>query len=578
MTSFKEFEISAETLSSLEQMGIQTPTEIQTKTLPILLKEKRDLIGLAATGTGKTAAFGIPLIESIEPRQGHIQALVLAPTRELALQVSQQLSKIGRGKGVRTATVYGGQSYVIQKKMLRENPEIVVATPGRLIDLLEQKVLQLNSIQTLVLDEADEMISMGFQDDLETILAATHKDGETSSRASCKTWFFSATLSPFIRKVADRYLENPAMVSVQGEQKTATTIEQTFIPVFMEDKIEVLSRLLSIEENFHGIIFCQMKSEVSHTEEVLARKGYAVGSLHGDKTQREREQILNRFKRGDLKVLIATDVAARGLDIQNLSHVINHSLPRELESYIHRIGRTGRAGQQGKAISLVAPDQLRVLKRVEQMTKAPIKLQNIPKVDDVLAVKVKNFREKLQSAPEEKIAVIKERMQQMFEVGELNMFEQEIWARLIFTQFSDLLREDRNIRQPELQRSRPSEGRGGDRRSDGRFDRPRRSGGGSFRGGRRGDDEGRTEYRSDRRSEGRSENRFERSERPERRSERGSERGGEQRTERRSEGRFERSSSEGRRDSGRGFGARSEKRESAFKSRRKDSRSSSFAR
>ncbi|MNK15838.1 DEAD-box ATP-dependent RNA helicase CshA [compost metagenome] len=394
--NFDSFGLSAPVLEAMKEMGYSTPTPIQKQALPILLGDAQDFIGLASTGTGKTMAFGIPLVEKIDSTTKATQALVLSPTRELALQVAEQLVKVGKKKNIRVVTIYGGASYRTQMEGIKKGAHIVVATPGRLVDFLEQKIIKLNQVETVVLDEADEMISMGFKDDLEFILKATHPDDAgASDRAACKTWLFSATMSPEIRRVAAQYLENPQTVQVSKQGSTADTIEQIYYTVKNSSKTEVIGRLLQTAPEFYGIIFCQTKMEVAELADILTARGFPADSLHGDKSQQEREATLRKFRDRKVKVIVATDVAARGLDIKDLTHVINHSLPWDAESYVHRIGRTGRSGKKGVAITLVNPEQLHQLRRVMQSTKAQFTKGIVPSADQVAGLKIKEVIDRL---------------------------------------------------------------------------------------------------------------------------------------------------------------------------------------
>lgn len=397
MNTFEQFPISPALLSTLTKMGFTNPTEVQQEAIPLLLsKEKIDIVALASTGTGKTAAFGIPLIEKADSSKKSAQALILSPTRELAAQVADQLKKLGSAKHLNTVTIYGGSSYRTQIDAIKRGAQFIVATPGRLVDLLDQKLIKLSDVKTLVLDEADEMLSMGFQEDLETILKATHSDeDEASDRAACQTWLFSATMSPQIKKLSQKYLETPEIIELNKSKGVSTTVEHIYYNVRIENKPEVLLRLLLLNPNFYGIIFCQTKLEVAELEEFLMKKNYAVESLHGDKTQKDREWTMKRFRAGETKVIVATDVAARGIDVKNLTHVINYSLPRDIESYIHRVGRTGRAGEAGKALSLVSPDQIRILARVKQMTGVTLQKGQIPSPESIASLKIQNVRDEL---------------------------------------------------------------------------------------------------------------------------------------------------------------------------------------
>lgn len=490
---FEQFELSPEIMKAMGEMGFTTPTEIQLKSLPILLGDSHDFIGLASTGTGKTAAFGIPLVERIDSSTKNTQALVLSPTRELALQVADQLTKLGKHKGVRVVTIYGGASYRTQIEGVKRGAHIIVATPGRLVDFISQKMTRLDQVQTVVLDEADEMISMGFKDDLETILKATHSGESASGRAACKTWLFSATMSSDIRRVADLYLEKPQTVQIAKSAGISSTVEQVYYTVKNSNKTEVIGRILQTLPNFYGIIFCQTKMEVVELTDALNRRGFMADSLHGDRNQREREVTLKKFRNRDVQVVVATDVAARGLDIKDLTHVVNHSLPWDTESYVHRIGRTARNGQKGVAITLVNPEQLRQLRRVQLSTRAQMTKGKIPTGDDVARLKVMEVWTKLQGIAADNSTL--KRSRHLVEAQELDLsaFDlKEFLARLIaadhpevFAIKNEQLLDFVGDRIPsELQpgggRSRPPVGAS----SGGRDYGPRSYGGGGFRGRR----------------------------------------------------------------------------------------------
>ncbi|MCB0371056.1 MAG: DEAD/DEAH box helicase, partial [Bdellovibrionales bacterium] len=387
----------------LESIGFTEPTEIQTKAIPYLLKNSGDFIGLAATGTGKTAAFGVPLIENIDATMKTPQALILSPTRELAIQIVDQLKKLSSFKKIKIAAIYGGSSYRKQIEDVKKGVQIVVATPGRLIDLLEQNVFNLHDIKTLVLDEADEMISMGFRDSLEEILKRTHSEDANQEkstskgplRAACKTWLFSATMSPGIKKLTQKYLETPFTIEIQNKGSLSTQITQLYFTVKDNLKLKALTHLLDALPEFYGIIFCETKLLCAEVEEQLTKRGYFVDSLHGDKQQKEREWTLKKFKAKDVKVIVATDVAARGLDVSDLTHVVNFSLPWDVESYVHRIGRTGRNGKTGYSYSLVSPRELSTLRAIHQKTKANLVKGTIPTFKEVITHKLKMASDQL---------------------------------------------------------------------------------------------------------------------------------------------------------------------------------------
>lgn len=438
---FESFGLSAPLLAAMEDMGFTKPTPIQRQALPLLLAGAQDFIGLASTGTGKTAAFGIPLIENIDPSTKDTQALVMSPTRELALQVAEQLTLLGKKKGVRVVTIYGGASYRTQTEGIKRGAHIVVATPGRLVDFLEQGLIKLQSVKTVVLDEADEMLSMGFKEDMEMILRATHQSEskKDASRAACRTWLFSATMSSEIRRLTDMYLESPDTVQV-NKVGAADTIEQIYYTVKNSYKTEVISRILQTAPEFYGIIFCQTKMEVAELAEILTQRGFPADALHGDKSQQEREATLKKFKQRLVKVIVATDVAARGLDIKDLTHVINHSLPWDVESYVHRIGRTGRNEQKGIAISLVNPEQLNLLRRIFITTKATLTKGVVPSADEVAGLKIKDVIDRVTTMDAESVPLqlATDLIQDLIQAEEANLelySKEDLLARFIAAYF-----------------------------------------------------------------------------------------------------------------------------------------------
>jgi len=371
-------------MTTIDALGFQKPTSIQEQALPILLGEPTDFIGLAATGTGKTAAFSIPLIEKLDPTVKAVQALILCPTRELALQVSGQIDLLGKKKNIRALPIYGGSNYKDQLNGLKRGVSVVVGTPGRVVDHILRGTLVLDKLTTLILDEADEMISMGFKDDMDVILGKAPKE-------QSKTWLFSATMSGDVRKVADRHLKNPKFVQVNRSEVLSTTVEQIFYACRDSNKPDILCKIIEAAHDFYGIVFCQTKLLVVDLTRYLSEQGYKVDNLHGDKDQRSREQTTQAFRDRRVKILICTDVAARGLDISDVTHVINYSIPRELESYVHRIGRTARGGKKGVAISLVTPSHRHLIMRLEKMTKSKIKEGVLPTRKDIGTKKVKKI-------------------------------------------------------------------------------------------------------------------------------------------------------------------------------------------
>jgi len=372
-TDFTSLNLREELVQAITGLGYAEPTPIQAAIIPIMLKGA-DVIGQAQTGTGKTAAFALPILHNFQP-QRHVQALILAPTRELALQVANSMEIYGKHLDVHVLAVYGGQPYGPQISRLNRGVDVVVGTPGRLLDLMERKALNIKHIKSLVLDEADEMLNMGFMEDVEKILAETPAERQTA--------LFSATLPPRIRSLAQRFMRDPQPVTIKRETLTLATTEQRYYLVHETDKTDALTRLFEIEPIRSALIFARTRAETATLANELVIRGIPAESIHGDMDQRAREAVLSRFRSNQLKVLVATDVAARGLDIQDISHVFNFHLPDDAEVYVHRIGRTGRAGKTGVAITLVAPREKRRLREVEALTKQPIKKVELPTVSEI---------------------------------------------------------------------------------------------------------------------------------------------------------------------------------------------------
>ncbi|MCL4831058.1 MAG: DEAD/DEAH box helicase [Caldilineaceae bacterium] len=383
---FDRLNLRAELVQAVTDEGYTEPTPIQAAVIPVLLSGK-DVIGQAQTGTGKTAAFALPMLQMIEAGLGPVQGLVLAPTRELAVQVSEAIYTYGKHLGVRVLAVYGGQPYARQISRLRKGVDIVVGTPGRLLDLIQRKSLDLSEVRVLVLDEADEMLSMGFIEDIETILAETPADRQTA--------LFSATVPPEIRRLADGYMRKPQSVSIERSQLTVAAVDQRHYLVNESDKVAALTRLLEVEEITRALIFARTRVGTGDLASELTALGYPAEALHGDMGQDEREQVLARFRGERVNVLVATDVAARGLDIDDISHVFNFDLPPNPEIYVHRVGRTGRAGKSGVAVTLLTPAELWRLRRIEGYIKQPIRKESLPSVAQIEARRVSVLLEKV---------------------------------------------------------------------------------------------------------------------------------------------------------------------------------------
>lgn len=356
-------------------MGFEEATPIQEGTITLGM-EGRDIIGQAQTGTGKTAAFGVPIIEKVDTNNKAVQALVIAPTRELAIQVSEEIYRIGYGKRARVLSVYGGQEIGRQIRALRNNPQIIVGTPGRLLDHIKRKTLKLDHVQTLVLDEADEMLNMGFIEDINAIMASVPDERQTL--------LFSATMPAPIRKIAETFMNNPEIVKIKSKAMTVENIDQYFVKAQEREKFDILSRLLNVHQPELAIVFGRTKRRVDELAHALSIRGYLAEGIHGDLTQAKRMSVLRQFKDNKIDVLVATDVAARGLDISGVTHVYNFDIPQDPESYVHRIGRTGRAGKSGMAITFVTPREMGYLRIVEETTKKRMTPLVPPSSDEAL--------------------------------------------------------------------------------------------------------------------------------------------------------------------------------------------------
>jgi len=389
LSGFAALHLDEPLLTALSSLGYEEPTPIQREAIPPLL-QGRDLLGQAATGTGKTAAFALPLIQRLAAESSSVGALVLVPTRELAMQVAEAVHRYGKALDIRVLPIYGGQAFQQQLRVLRRGVHVVVATPGRALDHIGRGTLKLDQVGMVVLDEADEMLDMGFAEDLEAILAATPKDRQTA--------LFSATMSPRILAIAKRHLRNPVQVKI-GRERVASgetpRVRQTAYVVQRQHKAASLGRILDMENPSSAIVFCRTRLEVDELTETLNGRGYRAEALHGGLSQEQRDRVMKRFRSGATDLLVATDVAARGLDIPHVSHVINYDVPCAPDSYVHRIGRTGRAGREGVAITLAEPREHRLLRNIEQLTKQTIRVEPVPTVVDLRTRRLETTRASL---------------------------------------------------------------------------------------------------------------------------------------------------------------------------------------
>ncbi|TDZ94122.1 ATP-dependent RNA helicase DeaD [Mycobacteroides salmoniphilum] len=388
--TFADLQIAPEVLRAVSDVGYETPSAIQAATIPPLLAGS-DVVGLAQTGTGKTAAFAIPILSKIDLTSKNTQALVLAPTRELALQVAEAFGRYGAHlPRLNVLPIYGGQSYVVQLSGLKRGAHVVVGTPGRVIDHLERGTLDLSHLDYLVLDEADEMLTMGFAEDVERILADTPEYKQVA--------LFSATMPTTIRRLTKKYLHDPVEIKVEAKTSTAENITQRFIQVAGPRKMDALTRILEVETFEAMIVFVRTKQATEEVADKLKARGFAAAAINGDINQSQRERTINALKSGAIDILVATDVAARGLDVERISHVLNYDIPHDTESYVHRIGRTGRAGRSGTAVLFVSPRERHLLKAIEKATGAKLAEEALPSVDDVNAQRVTKFRDAITAA------------------------------------------------------------------------------------------------------------------------------------------------------------------------------------
>jgi len=478
MMTFEGLGLDARLVQATDALGFKNPTPIQEQAIPVLLSGTKDLVGLAQTGTGKTAAFGLPLLQLVDAAQRFPQALVVCPTRELCLQIVSEVELFKKFMpGMHVLAVYGGTSIGLQIRDLRRGVQIVVATPGRLIDLIERKAIDLGQIKYVVLDEADEMLNMGFQDDIEFILQ------NTPEREA--TWLFSATMPPEIRRVSKKYMETPKEITV-GKVNTANkNIDHQYYVTSANQRYETLKRLIDFNPGIYGIIFTRTKIDAQTIAEKLTREGYDIDALHGDLTQQQRDKVMGEFRERTLQLLIATDVAARGIDVKDITHVINYELPDDVEVYTHRSGRTGRAGNTGISISIVHSREIGKLKQIERIVQVPFHKMEVPSGKDVCRKQFFSFMDKLLQADishgdyETYVPMLAEKF--------ADISKEEVLKRVAAMEFDRFLKyyenaEDLNVRE----RSREygsRDGRSGDKRDFNRRDGGEGRGRREFNGG-----------------------------------------------------------------------------------------------
>ncbi len=430
MVTFNDFSLREELTSAVSEMGFKTPTPIQEKVIPHLLSQPKDIIGLAQTGTGKTAAFGLPLLHNIDVAHKEVQALVLSPTRELCMQIETEFQKYGQHMhGLNVTAVYGGVPIGGQIRNLKRGSQVVVATPGRLIDLLERKAISLEEVTHVVLDEADEMLNMGFRDDIEFILKST--------LAREYTWLFSATMSNDVRRIAKRFMKDWDEFAVAAENTTNENIDHQYYITNHHNRFEALKRLLDFAPGIYGIIFTRTKNDAQEVAERLMRLGYHVSPLHGDMDQKMRSKVMERFKNKTLQAIVATDVAARGIDVNDISHVINYELPDDPEVYTHRSGRTARAGKSGICMSIVSPREIGGIRQIERIVKSKFHRSDIPDGAEVIRKRLFFHLEQIENAePQDNFAeVYLSTIHERFD----DMDKDELIRRLIWLQLKETI-------------------------------------------------------------------------------------------------------------------------------------------
>ncbi|HNF43042.1 MAG TPA: DEAD/DEAH box helicase [Ferruginibacter sp.] len=391
MNAFEALGLNEQLVRAVTELGFETPTSIQEKAIPVLLSGTTDFMGLAQTGTGKTAAFGLPLLQLIDPSQRHPQALIVCPTRELCLQITNDIEAFKKhSRNIYTEAVYGGASIMMQMRNLKKGVHIVVATPGRLIDLIERKAIDLQKVKYVVLDEADEMLNMGFRDDIDFVLK------NTINRESI--WLFSATMPPEVRAISKNYMESPKEVTVGKRNSGNVNIDHQYFVVSAQYRYEALKRLIDFNPGMYGIIFTRTKADAQEISERLAKSGYEIEALHGDLSQQQRDKVMGRFRTKNLQLLIATDVAARGIDVDGITHVINYELPDDMEVYTHRSGRTGRAGKTGVCLSICHSRETYKIRSLEKITNAKFHKLDVPSGKEVCRKQFFHFMDKLMQA------------------------------------------------------------------------------------------------------------------------------------------------------------------------------------
>ncbi|MDK7375875.1 MULTISPECIES: DEAD/DEAH box helicase [Weeksella] len=462
MMTFKDLGLQPEILSAVEDMGFVSPSPIQEKAIPQILSSDQDVIALAQTGTGKTAAFGLPILNQLDLSQKNVQAIILCPTRELCLQIAKEMESFAAHmQGVKIQAVYGGADIVKQIKGLRDNPQIVVGTPGRTMDLIKRNALKINNITWTVLDEADEMLNMGFRDEIDNILETTPEEKQTL--------LFSATMPREVRRIAAEYMFKPVEIAVSKVNMASKNIEHQYYMVRASDRYLALKRIADYYPSIYGIVFCKTRRETKEVADRLMQDGYNADALHGDLSQAQRDFVMDKFRKKNIQILVATDVAARGIDVNELTHVINYSLPDDPEVYVHRSGRTGRAGNKGISIIIAHSREGRKVKDVEKFISAPIELKKVPSGEEICERRMFNLIEKIENTEVDDIQ-IEPYMDAVYEKLQ-GLDRDELIKRFVSAEFNTYLEYYKNSKDLNESESSRGEGRERGRRSNKNFTR-----------------------------------------------------------------------------------------------------------
>lgn len=426
MNTFQELGLSKELLQAIEDMGFETPSDVQSKTIPLLLKKETDVVSLAQTGTGKTAAFGFPMLQKIDAKSSITQGLILSPTRELCLQITKELKNYSKYiKGINVVAIYGGASITDQAKNVKKGAQILVATPGRMQDMIRRRIVDLSKVEYCVLDEADEMLNMGFFEDITAILSNTPDDKST--------WLFSATMPKEVATIAKKFMYQPEEITVGTKNAGTKNVKHEYYQVSGRDRYPALKRLADAHPDIFSVVFCRTKRDTQRVAEKLIEDGYNAGALHGDLSQNQRDMVMKSFRNKQIQMLVATDVAARGIDVDNVSHVINYQLPDEIETYTHRSGRTGRAGNKGVSMIIVTSSESRKIRTIEKIIQSKIKAKKIPTGIEICETQLYHLAQKIhQTQINEEIIPYLPKVEEVLN----DLSKEELIQRLVSVEFA----------------------------------------------------------------------------------------------------------------------------------------------